>query len=68
VQTGDQPDCENDSAETCKSVAQSYTTPGIWNPLPLFTDVQADRQEKNIQPLDNFLQQAQQGTLPKSHG
>ncbi len=64
VQTGDQPDCENDSAETCKAVAQSYTTPGIWNPLPLFTDVQADHQEKNIQPLDNFLQQAKQGTLP----
>jgi phospholipase C len=65
VQTGDQPDCDNDSAETCKPVAQSYTTPGIWNPLPLFTDVQADHQEKNVQPLDNFLQQAKQGTLPE---
>ena len=64
VQTGDQPDCEDDSAETCKAVRQSYTTPGIWNPLPLFTDVQADHQEKNVQPLDNFLRQSQQGTLP----
>jgi phospholipase C len=64
VQTGDQPDCDNDSAETCAPVAQNYKTAGIWNPLPLFTDVQADRQEKNIQPLDNFLRQAHKGTLP----
>jgi len=64
VQTGDQPDCANDSALTCSPVAQSYQTPGIWNPLPLFTDVQADHQEKNIQPLDNFLTQAHNGTLP----
>ena len=64
VQTGEQPDCENDSAVTCKSIPQSYHTPGIWNPLPLFADVQADHQEKNIQPLDNFLKQADSGTLP----
>jgi phospholipase C len=36
VQTGTQPDCDDDSAETCAPVAQSATTPGIWNPLPLF--------------------------------
>ncbi len=64
VQTGTQPDCGNDSAETCQAVPQSYTTPGIWNPLPLFTDVQKDKQLKNIQPLDNFLSQARRGTLP----
>ena len=64
VQTGDQPDCNNDSAETCSPVAQTYKTPGIWNPLPLFTDVQADRQKKNIQPLDNFYTQARTGKLP----
>jgi phospholipase C len=64
VQTGTQPDCGNDSAETCQAVPQSYQTPGIWNPLPLFTDVQKDKQEKNIQPLDNFLSQARNGTLP----
>ena len=33
VQTGNQPDCENDSAVTCPPVAQSYLTPGIWNPF-----------------------------------
>ena len=64
VQTGDQPDCDDDSAETCSPVAQNYKTPGIWNPLPLFTDVQADHQEKNIQPLDNFYTQALTGNLP----
>jgi len=65
VQTGEQPDCADDSAETCKPVPQSYKTPGIWNPLPLFTDVQADNQEKNVQPLDSFLDQAAAGTLPQ---
>jgi len=64
VQDGWQPDCDNDSAETCAPVAQSWNTPGIWNPLPLFTDVQQDDQLKNIQPLGNFLAQAKSGTLP----
>ena len=64
VQDGWQPDCTNDSAETCAPVAQSWDTPGIWNPLPLFNDVQEDGQLKNIQPLGNFLTQAQNGTLP----
>jgi len=64
VQDGWQPDCENDSAETCAPVKQSWNTPGIWNPLPLFTDVQQDGQIKNIQPLGNFLSQAKNGTLP----
>ena len=40
VQTGNQPDCENDAAVACPPVAQSYLTPGIWNPLPIFEDVQ----------------------------
>jgi phospholipase C len=64
VQDGWQPDCTDDSAETCAPVPQYWYTPGIWNPLPLFTDVQADGQLKNIQPLGNFLAQAKNGTLP----
>ena len=64
VQTGDQPDCGNDSVETCAPVHQYYKTPGIWNPLPLFTDVQANRQVRNIQPLNNFYNEAKKGTLP----
>jgi len=49
IQAGTQPDCDNDSAETCAPVAQSATTPGIWNPLPLFGDVRADHQLDNVQ-------------------
>jgi phospholipase C len=64
VQTGSQPDCENDSAMTCTPVAQSAATPGIWNPLPLFGDVQQDHQLHNIKPLGSYLDAARAGTLP----
>ncbi len=64
VQTGDQPDCEDDSAVACPPVAQSYLTPGIWNPLPVFEDVQKDHQIRNIQPLNNYFAEAKKGTLP----
>jgi len=64
VQTGDQPDCENDSSVACPPVAQSYLTPGIWNPLPVFEDVQKDHQLRNIQPLNNYFAAAKAGTLP----
>jgi phospholipase C len=64
VQTGDQPDCDNDSAETCPPVAQTYLTPGIWNPLPVFEDVQKDHQLRNIQPLNAYFASAEAGTLP----
>jgi phospholipase C len=64
VQTGDQPDCANDAAVACPQVAQSYLTPGIWNPLPIFEDVQKDHQIRNIQPLNNYFAAAKKGTLP----
>jgi phospholipase C len=64
VQTGDQPDCANDSAETCSPVGQSALTPGIWNPLPVFEDVQKDGQLKNILPLNSYFASAKAGTLP----
>jgi phospholipase C len=64
VQTGDQPDCDNDSAVVCPPVAQSYLTPGIWNPLPVFEDVQKDHQLRNIQALNNYFAEAKKGTLP----
>jgi phospholipase C len=43
---------------------QNVTTPGIWNPLPLFSDVQQDHQLHNIQSLDAYFHAAQTGTLP----
>jgi phospholipase C len=64
VQSGNQPDCSNDSAETCAPVPQNWQTPGIWNPLPLFGDVQQDHQLNNIQPLASYLREAKAGTLP----
>src|SRR5205085_1645081 len=39
---------------TCKPVKQKPTTPGIWNPLPSFTDVKEDGQLGNVQSLNSF--------------
>jgi phospholipase C len=64
VQKGTQPDCADDSAETCAPVKQSAATPGIWNPLPLFGDVRQDHQLRNIQGLSAYLAAAKAGTLP----
>jgi len=63
IESGSEPDCEDDAA-TCPPKAQSYKTPGIWNPLPLFTDVQHDKQLSNIRPVQSFLAAATAGTLP----
>jgi phospholipase C len=38
--------------------------PTIWNVLPGFTDVTADGQRANVQPLGSFFTQAASGTLP----
>jgi phospholipase C len=64
IQGGTQPDCANDAAETCAPVGQNSQTPGIWNPLPLFTDVKNDNQLGNIKSLDAYFAAAKAGTLP----
>jgi phospholipase C len=64
IQAGTQPDCSNDSALTCAAVKQNAKTPGIWNPLPLFGDVHADHQVRNIQTLSNYFSAAKSGSLP----
>jgi phospholipase C len=61
---GSEPDCENDSSMSCAPVQQGPQTPGIWNPLPSFTDVTQDGQLSNIQTLSNFFTAARDGTLP----
>jgi phospholipase C len=61
---GTEPDCEADSAMTCAPVQQGPKTPGIWNPLPSFTDVAQDGQLSNVQTLSNFFAAANNGTLP----
>jgi phospholipase C len=64
VTAGTQPDCANDAAETCASVTQNVQTLGIWNPLPLFTDVQHDHQVGNVRSLDAYFAAARAGKLP----
>jgi phospholipase C len=64
VQNGAQPDCGDDSAETCAPVRQNARTPGIWNPLPMFGDVQHDHQAGDIQPLGSYFSAAAAGRLP----
>ena len=61
---GTEPDCELDTAVSCKPVPQNQQTPSIWNPLPHFTDVQQDDQLGNIQSASNFFTAAKTGTLP----
>jgi phospholipase C len=61
---GTEPDCEDDTAMTCTPVSQGPKTPGIWNPLPHFTDVQQNGQLGNVQSLTNFYTAAKNGTLP----
>jgi phospholipase C len=61
---GTEPDCEVDTSVTCAPVLQQAATPGIWNPLPHFTDVQQNGQVGNVQTLDNFFTAAKSGTLP----
>ncbi|MEA2146016.1 MAG: hypothetical protein QOG59_1603, partial [Solirubrobacteraceae bacterium] len=64
VFAGSEPDCQSDSSVSCAPVAQGPQTPGIWNPLPSFTDVRQDNQLGNVQSLTNFYSQAKAGTLP----
>ncbi len=65
VQTGNQPDCANASALACAAIRQRASTPGIWNPLPLFEDVHQDNQLGNVQQLSSYFAAAKAGTLPQ---
>jgi phospholipase C len=67
VQSGIQPDCDDNPDETaagCAPVKQGAGTPSIWNPLPDFTDVKEDGQLGDIKNLSSFYTAAEQGTLP----
>jgi phospholipase C len=64
VQKGTQPDCQDDSAQTCPAVRQKASTPGMWNPLPLFGDVLEDHQLDHIRDLSRYFAAARAGTLP----
>ena len=60
---GFQPDCADDAA-FCTAAVQKVGVPGIWNPLPGFTDVHADGQLQNVQDIAGFITAAKTGTLP----
>jgi phospholipase C len=64
VAPGTEPDCENAGEQPCVQKAQNAGTPGIWNPLPFFTDVRQDHQLGNIQDVSHFTADAQKGRLP----
>jgi len=61
---GGEPDCADDGAMFCNAKKQNAKTPGIWNPLPWFTDVRKDRQLRNIKSVDHFFRAAKRGVLP----
>jgi len=61
---GYEPDCDDDAAVLCAPKAQTVSVPGIWNPLPGFTDVRTDGQIGNIKDTASFLSAAKAGTLP----
>jgi phospholipase C len=61
---GTEPDCDDNAAMSCAPVGQNAQTPGIWNPLPYFTDVQQDDQLADIESLSNFFSAAKAGSLP----
>ena len=64
VSTGTEPDCRNPSAMVCAPVAQNAATPGIWNPLPYFTDVATDGELGNVRSTSDLYTAARTGTLP----
>ena len=63
VMDGFEPDCEADQ-QSCRLKPQSARTPGIWNPLPSFTDVRRDDQLSNIKDTSFFFSDVRNGTLP----
>ena len=64
VDKGSQPDCDDNAAMSCAPVSQTAQTPGIWNPLPYFTDVQQDDQLGNIKALPDFFAAVKNDELP----
>src|SRR5258706_3370260 len=60
---GVEPDCSDD-AMFCGPKLLRLKVPGIWNPLPNFTDVHQDNQLDHIQKIDSFYAALKDGSLP----
>ena len=64
VEKGAAPDCLTGPI-SCYTRLKGPTTPGMWDPLPDFTDVRQDHQTAaSQQPLSRFYAAAKRGTLP----
>ena len=63
IKTGPEPDCET-GAMFCQYHPQDPRTPGIWNPLPSFEDVQQDDQLGNIRDTSAFYSALRRDRLP----
>jgi phospholipase C len=63
VADGTQPDCDDD-AMFCDPKPQNAGTSEVMNPLPYFDTVRKNGQVGNIQPVSNFFDAAENGTLP----
>ncbi len=63
VMDGFEPDCDGDQ-QSCRLKPQTARTPGIWNPLPNFTDVKADGELGNVKDTSFFFSDVANGTLP----
>ncbi len=63
VKVGAEPDCVTGD-QFCGYNPQAPTTPGLWNPLPYFTDVRQDHQLSDIRDTSTFLSEARHGRLP----
>jgi phospholipase C len=63
IQPGPEPDCET-GATFCTYNPQDPRTPGIWNPLPSFTDVKQDGQGRDIRATADLFGALKRGALP----
>jgi len=63
VMDGFEPDCL-DNASSCNLKPQTARTPGLWNPLPSFTDVKQDGELGNIKDTTQFFTDVKSGNLP----
>jgi len=64
IASGKEPDCADGDMACPNAPDQDATRPSMWNPLPLFNDVNEDGQQKNIQPTSRYFAAARNGTLP----
>jgi phospholipase C len=61
---GMEPDCDKGEMD-CDPVPQLANVPGIWNVLPMFSDVAEDGETSNVVPFDQFFVDAKNNQLPR---